>query len=160
MHTIVKPFDLRDRLPLRLCLDGWWLGFIVLAAICTVSSYAWQSFSLDGPPPGFQPGPIICFFVKYFPLVLIGSAVHSWWFLPPSPWCGPMLPPTLISLLLILRGTLAWPNRTGRGRRLVAPAGARQTAGKPPGHTRHAGKPALDFQPTTLYNKVVGFALY
>jgi hypothetical protein len=79
----MKSFEPLRRLPIRLCLYGWWIGFFLLAAAYTAFFYAWQGFSPDGPPPGFQPEPIGWFFLKNFPLMFLGAAVQYWWFFLP-----------------------------------------------------------------------------
>ncbi len=66
--------------PLRNYLWLVWIGFGVLACVFTFFFYAWQGFSPDGPPPGFNPEPIGLFVLKYFPLVLLGLAIQVWWF--------------------------------------------------------------------------------
>jgi hypothetical protein len=83
MRTWGKTFEYFSRLPIRLCLYGWWMGMLLLAAVYTVFFYAWQGFSPDGPPPGFQPEPIGWFFLKYFPLMFLGVTVQFWWFALP-----------------------------------------------------------------------------
>lgn len=83
MRTREKPFDPLSRLSLRLCLYGWWIGFLLLAAVYMVFFYAWQGFSPAGPPPGFQPEPIVWFFLKNFPLMFLGVTVQYWWFALP-----------------------------------------------------------------------------
>lgn len=76
----MKSFDSLSRLSFRFCVFGWWLGLLLLAAAATVFFSAWQGFSPDGPPPGFQPEPLGWFFLKNFPLMLLGVLVHLWWF--------------------------------------------------------------------------------
>jgi hypothetical protein len=80
MHPELKPLNLLGGLSLRFCRYGWWMGFVLLASVYTLIFYALQGFSPDGPPPGFQPEPIVWFFLKYLPLVFFGVTVQYWWF--------------------------------------------------------------------------------
>jgi hypothetical protein len=81
MCVRAQSFEPPGRLLLRFCLYGWWMGFFLVSAAFTLFLYAWQGFSPDGPPPGFQPEPIGWFFLKYFPLMVVGLAVRYWWFI-------------------------------------------------------------------------------
>jgi hypothetical protein len=83
MRVNVEPFDPGSRWSIRLGLCACWAGLVLLAALFTLVLYAFQGFSPDGPPPGFKPEPIGWFFLKYFPLIFVGSAVHYWWLSAP-----------------------------------------------------------------------------
>ena len=83
MHTERQIPKFPERLALRMCIYATWIGFFAVAALFTIFFAAWQGFSPDGPPPGFKPEPLWLFFLKNFPLIVLGLSVQIWWFFVP-----------------------------------------------------------------------------
>jgi hypothetical protein len=67
------------RLLLRRVVHTLWLGFFVVGGILTVFLDAWQGFSPDGPPPGFQPEAMVPFLLKNFPVAFLTLVIQLPW---------------------------------------------------------------------------------